>query len=79
MGMIPYNELKIGMVVEARFTNSGRNISFKGEIVKINVCTARVKSLKDGVQCWERGHEFIIFTELNPLASVNNGMFKEVV
>ena len=72
---IPHKELKIGMIVEGRFTNSGDTIRSKGEIVKINQGTARIKCLKE-MRGWEEGHIYVIATEYNKIFSINNGIFK---
>ena len=71
-------ELKEGDKVIARFTNTGNILEFEGEITKINKNTIRVKSLKDGVNGWEKGHEFIIQSENSPLNSDNNKIVKVV-
>lgn len=72
------NQLKIGDIVEARFTNCYDNHSFKAKITKINRQTVRVVSLEKDkpYKGEELGREFIIHRRTNPLFSVNNGIFK---
>lgn len=67
-----------GDKVLAVFTNAGEIIRFIGEIVKVNQSSYRIKSLEGGVRGWEKGHEFIIQSELSPLHSSNNRIIKKV-
>jgi len=70
---------KIEQKVLASFTNCFNIFQFEGIITKINKNTARVKTLNDGVNGWEAGHEFIIQLENSPTYSINNRIIKKIV
>ena len=67
--------LQVGQVVEARFTSQDRAIRFAGRILALNERTARVESLRDGVNGQPKGHVFMIQRWASPLYSPNNGLF----
>ena len=69
------DSLKVGSIVEGRFTNNFNFFRFKGVISRINLKTFRVNSLEDGVNGWDIGHEFIIPRRGNKIFSRNNGVF----
>lgn len=70
--------LRVGDVVEARFTNSGIAYRFRAKITKLNARTARVQSLEPN-KPYERdepNREFIINRFSNwKLFTENNGIF----
>jgi len=69
--------LKVGDIVEARFTNSGDYHAFKAVVTKVNEKTVRVRSLEPG-KPYEGDYpnrEFIIYRFWHGKSSVNNGVF----
>jgi hypothetical protein len=76
--VIKSENLRIGQIVEARFTNNSKLLRFKGKIVKINKNTALIENVENEVNGWEAGHKFSIMTDKNPLCSENNGIFEVI-
>ena len=72
-------EYTIGDNVLAIFTNNNEVIRFLGEVTKVNRNTYRVKSQEDDVNGWDRGHEFVVQSELSPLHSMNNRIVKKLI
>lgn len=82
--MIPVEEIREGMVVQARFTNSGRYYYFHGPVLRVNSASARIQfdpGLPNNLDPMPQGYRpwtvFSIYTEMGfKRWSANNGIFR---